>query len=548
VARDYDGLRDILFRLDRLRSRWRRSRVAEGGLIFLTAFLSIWLLSTLFEGWIHFGVLVRQALRAFLLLAAVVALLNYVIRRLAQDLTDEEFALLAEARVADCRNLFINSVRLAKEEHVPSPALVNAAIREAARETESVGLEQAVDKRGVRRYGLSASVLVLCALLLLGLFPRMRNATARLIAPGSNIPQVGSVVITKVTPGKNVILVAGSGLEVGVEVKEAGRDVPAELVYRTQEGQWKTHRMRRAAENRFLGAIRDIRVPLEYYIEIADTQTQRYRVDVVEPPTVARIDIEYRYPAYTGLEHEKIEDSDGSIRAVAGTAVKLRIGANKRLKSGYLKVNEKRVGLLVEPDRRSLVPETPLIVRENGSYTIHLIDEQGYTNQSPPTRSIQAVPDEKPVVKIARPGRDMVLPIGRTLSVVVRGSDDFGVAAAELVVRRKGTETETEEVIHAWRNLSGKNVTVSWDWLFDEQHHAIGDKLRYYVRMRDNNDVTGPGIGKSAEYQVTIEDVQARIEAMKKKYGNWYTRLEQVLRDQQQVKHRTEQFTVPEPK
>ena len=548
MAREYDGFRDILVHLDRLRRRWRRSRVVEGSLIFLTAVLSIWLLSTLLEGWLHFGVVVRRVLCAFLLLAAVVALLNFVIRRLAQDLTDEEFALLAESRVAGCRNLFINSVRLAKEEHAPSPALVGAAIREAARQTESMRLEQAVDMRGVRRYGLSASVLVLCALLLLGLFPRMRNAGARLIAPGSNIPQVGSVVITKVTPGKNVTLVAGAGLEVGVEVKEAGGDVTAELVYRAQEGQWKTHRMRRAAENSFLGAIRDIRVPLEYYVEIADTQTQRYRVDVVEPPAVARIDLEYRYPAYTGLEPEKIEDSDGSIRAIAGTGVRLRISANKRLKSGYLSVNEEKIGLLVEPDRRSLVPETPLMVRENGSYTIHLTDEQGYSNQSPPTRSIQAVPDEKPVVKIVKPGRDMVLPVGHTLPVVVRGSDDFGVAAAELVVRRMGTEAETEEVIHTWPDLGGKNVTLSWDWLFDEKHYAIGNKLRYYVRMRDNNDVTGPGIGKSAEYQVTIEDVQARIEAMKKKYGNWYSRLEQVLRDQQQLRRRTEQLTAPAPK
>ena len=48
-----------------------------------------------------------------------------------------------------------------------------------------------------------------------------------------------------------------------------------------------------------------------------------FRIDVADKPYVKRIDLEYRFPAYTGLPPQKIENG-GDVAALAGTEVRLR--------------------------------------------------------------------------------------------------------------------------------------------------------------------------------------------------------------------------------
>jgi len=536
----YEGYATVAERISRLRAYWRRVRVLEGIFAFLSIALGAILVIVTAEGWLHFSPTIRQGLRVVWFASVVVALTVFVLRRLMQDLSDEEFALRVEARFPEIRGYLINCIRLAKDSKVPSPSLVNAAIMESCRVTAATSFEAAVDLRVVKRLSAITAALTAMVVIILGVSPRLRNALVRVAAPGSDIPQVGRVVITKITPGEDVTLVAGSSLEVTAEIRPAKGEIEGALVYRPEDGQWKTHRMRRHSETAFVGGIRDIRIPMRYYVQIADTQSRQFAIRVVECPAVTGIDLRYLYPAYTGMGEAIVEKSDGTIRAVAGTRVHLKVHANKRVSSGSIRVGEDQLRLIEEAGRQSLTTENPIEVRRDDTYVIQLTDVQGYRGTDPVARAIRVIPDERPVVAIVAPGRDMVLPLGKAINLVVRGSDDFGLTQAELVARRR--ESQEEKIIHAWNHLSGKNVTLAWDWVFDEKNYALGDCWRYYVRMRDNNDVTGPGVGRSAEYEVRLENIEAKIEALKEKYSNWYMRVEQVLKKQRKLRGDTERL------
>ena len=58
-----------------------------------------------------------------------------------------------------------------------------------------------------------------------------------------------------------------------------------------------------------------------------------FTLKVVDVPYVQRLEIEYHFPAYTGLEPQKIEDG-GDIAVLRGTEVRLRVFPTMKTPAG----------------------------------------------------------------------------------------------------------------------------------------------------------------------------------------------------------------------
>ena len=71
---------------------------------------------------------------------------------------------------------------------------------------------------------------------------------------------------------------------------------------------------------------------------------------VVDVPYVQRLQLEYHFPAYTGLEVEKIEDG-GDIAVLKGTEVRVHITPTMKTPGGRIALNDKdSVALTAQPD------------------------------------------------------------------------------------------------------------------------------------------------------------------------------------------------------
>ena len=82
--------------------------------------------------------------------------------------------------------------------------------------------------------------------------------------------------------------------------------------------------MVKAENGRYEGMLFDLAEPLDYVVEAAGVRSPSHKLNVVELPYAKKIDLEYTYPSYTGLEPRKIEDG-GDIAVLKGTDVKLTI-------------------------------------------------------------------------------------------------------------------------------------------------------------------------------------------------------------------------------
>ena len=80
---------------------------------------------------------------------------------------------------------------------------------------------------------------------------------------------------------------------------------------------------------------------VEYFVEAAGVRSPAFTLKVVELPYVKKLDLEYRFPSYTGLEPRKVEDG-GDIAVLGGTDVASPSRRRWRRKGGRVVIGEKR--------------------------------------------------------------------------------------------------------------------------------------------------------------------------------------------------------------
>src|SRR5690606_37241233 len=140
--------------------------------------------------------------------------------------------------------------------------------------------------------------------------------------------------------------------------------------------------------------------PLEYFVEAERTRSSVHTLTVVDLPYVQRLELEYHFPAYTGMEPQKIEDG-GDIAVVRGTDVRLRIHPTMKTLSGRLAMNEK--------DSIDLAPQADgtltasFKAAADGFYRVELDAPTGQRVPGSPQYTIDVLDDQDPSVSFNRP-------------------------------------------------------------------------------------------------------------------------------------------------
>ena len=209
-----------------------------------------------------------------------------------------------------------------------------AALNEAAAAIFDVAFEQAATRSSRRRrfmLGMQTpqdtieawAVLAAVALLTVVLgaaVPTWASATRRLARPWAFIPTVGSVKIVKVAPGDTEVLM-GSGLEVTALVESpAPKNDTATLFVRpkgTNGPETAVRMLPDASQQTFVAALAQVLGPVEYRLQVGDSQTKRYTVGVYERPTVSAVEATYEFPAYLGRPNQTRSQTHADLEAPA---------------------------------------------------------------------------------------------------------------------------------------------------------------------------------------------------------------------------------------
>lgn len=354
------NLRPELSRLlGQLRSRIRRYIVLEGvALLVAVAAGLFWLLLGLDQGYFALTQFeLPVALRVGLMVLAVGLVagiaVGYVVLRIARKLRARALALVLERRFPELDDRLILAVERAEGVMAESPGslgdfMLTRAIDDVSTAVERLDVSDVFDRTPLRRAILAAVVLAVPILILAvgapsllagwrdgflrfeeSYHPRDTLLALTILAPPDERPRRLEVGGTYLHP-------RGAGLVVQLDVPEEKRAdgkswlVPetAYAVRRTVSGARQTIPSIRTKTRQFRLTIEDVTESMELWVRGGDFATPvPYRIEVVDPPRVERVELTNYYPLHT-RQNERTENGGilADRRALLGPVLSVPVG------------------------------------------------------------------------------------------------------------------------------------------------------------------------------------------------------------------------------
>jgi hypothetical protein len=304
------------------------------------------------------------------LLAMVVAVVAYlfVVRPLLRSVSDEQVALYLEEHEPSLEAAIISAVEAQRSgEQTYSPALIRKLVQSAVQKVRALEDGRRVERNPVRRYSgaLSGVFAIAAAIFLLG--PAyMRHALSALLVISRSVEAAAPYSI-EVTPG-HATIPRGADQPVSAKLHRfPGR--PG----RPDDPEERNRRLRARAlirtEDKYEGTLFDVAAPIDYFVEALGVRSPVYTLKVADMPYVQKLELEYHFPAYTGLQPRKIEDG-GDIAVLRGTEIRVRAVPTMAAAGGAIVVDDKtQVPMAVQADGAL---KATFVADHDGFYRIEL--------------------------------------------------------------------------------------------------------------------------------------------------------------------------------
>lgn len=513
TRRDSLELRAILARVLR---RWRAKRLLLGAMLVVLAAIASFALAALLmpaagDGW------AATALRFLAFLIPLVAAVRWVLLPATRRVPEERVALYLEEHEPSLGSAVLGA--LAGDSG--SRALAERAVRTALARLHEVDDGARIDREELRRFGGLAAGLFGAVVLTMALRPAFLDTGAKRFFGAVQAETAETLRSIGVEPGDATIPTHG---DVSVRATLRNFEAPERVdLLRFAPGDSVGERipMVRAEDGSWGGLLFDLTADADYLVEADGVRSPRHRLTVADLPYAGRVDVELRYPPYTGLAPRVIQDVR-DLAAPRGTRARFLVHPTAATPGGAVLLDDGRELALApdstapraqidapssgtaptgeDPAAVALVGEVPL--DRDGFYRIQLVGPAGDAVRASPEYAIDVLDDGAPTVRIEEPGRDSDATSVDEVFVEVRADDDYGVADLALILSVNG-QAEDTVVLHR-RGRAPSELTAGHTLFLEEFDLQPGDVIAYHARAVDTDRVTGPKAAVSDLYFLRI--------------------------------------------
>lgn len=500
---------ELLRVIRQVRRRWRLKIALRGAAITVAVAFVAFLLSAWGMDRLAFspGAVVAFRLGVYALLLFLVV--RFLILPLARRVSDERVALYLEEHEPSLQAAILSALEVgrpaADAQGEPagaalSPGLIHRLLETAIEKCRAIDEGRSIDAAALRQAGGALAGLALISVVIFLLSPAaVRHGASVLLFPWTDAEAASPYAIA-VEPG-NITVARGADQRISARLQGFDSD-QVRISARTSEADgWERLLMTRDEESgEFLFLFFDLRTPTEYFIESNGVRSPLFRIDVADLPYVQRLDLEYRFPAYTGLSPRVVENG-GDIAVLPGTEVRFRVTSTMAVPGGRVVLDEGEPVELVPAEDGVL--EGVLTVSREGFYRIELEHDGGAMVRASPEYAIDLLNDLAPAVSIHTPGRDTRVNSIDEVYIEARAEDDYGIRSLELVYTVNGGE---EQVVSLYRGGDNRMPEVSaGHTLYLEEFELVpGDVVAYYARASDVGPAQGTRTATSDIYFLDI--------------------------------------------
>jgi hypothetical protein len=377
--------------------------------------------------------------------ATVLAVLRFLVRPLRRIFSLSGMARIIEQKHPELQERLSSIVELTAAgesgENRGSAMLIQALAGQAIKDVDGVNPDDAASLRSIRPWLLSAVSLMVVLGLLFLIRPRETAVLlGRAAFPMANIANL-SALDMDVVPGDARV---GEGRPLTLSVKVHSKRGQEALLYMTPAS---TRRETIVPMNR-ADAEPDGRVPwsvtmasvqndFTYRIRLDRAVSRFFSIQAVPPPVIRSVAVQYRFPSYSGLADAVVNDQGGAIHGLEHTRVKVVAKVNKLIAKPELLIKGATPLVLTGRVENVISGEIDLafefILKPglNGLAVMTLTDEYGFVNP-PWERTVQAMPDLKPVLTVLFPDKPM-LRVSRQdqIPLLAAAVDDLGLSKVE---------------------------------------------------------------------------------------------------------------------
>lgn len=463
----------------------------------------------------------------------------FFVRPLARRVTDQQVALYLEEHEPSFDQLLVSAVDVESSDRSPdrtgeSMALLTRMVETAIARCQEVDLGRHLERTSLRRSAAALGAIGVVTAIVFGAGPAyLRQGAMAVLVPISGV-EAASPYRIDVTPGHATV---ARGADVPIVARLSGFSAAdVDLYTRSSEGapferalmvaMPAPHEPQTAvpggpasgAESdspAFESTLFGVRASTEYFVQAAGVRSAVFTIEAADLPYADRLQLEYVFPAYTGLEPETVEDG-GDIAVVTGTTVRLRAHSTLATSAGRVVRDDRHhVPLTVAPDG-TLTGE--FAVTGDGLYRLEFATASGTFVAASPQYTIDALDDGAPVVTVAKPARDLRATSIDEVYVEAAADDDYGVATLDLVVAINGGPEQAHRLAGPSARAL-KAVTAGHTFFLEELGLQPGDVVSYYARVTDNNAVGGAKTSTSDIFFVQIQPFRKDYRAAESQAG-----------------------------
>jgi hypothetical protein len=444
----------------------------------------------------------------------------FFVRPLARRVTDQQVALYLEEHEPSLQEALLSAVDASATDRPPrqgleSMQLLRRLIECAIERCQQTDLGRDAERQSLRRSAIALATIGAAAALVFVVGPAYlrQGALAMLVPTGS--AEAASPYRLEVEPGDTTV---SRGADVSITAKLVGfTSTEVDLFTRRSAGApfERAPMVADAGNGTFEGTLFGVRESTEYFVQSAGVRSEVFDIEVANLPFVERLEMEYVFPAYTGIPPKTIENG-GDVAALRGTTVRLRVHPTLPTAVGQIVLGESEHAALTAIQDGTLTGS--FVVTEDGFYRIDLASAAGTLVKASPQYNIDVLADEAPTVTFSKPARDLRATSIDEVFVEAKADDDFGVQQLELVYSVSGGSERTVRLVGPQAKPL-REVTAGHTFFLEEMGLEPGDVVSYYARATDNDAVRGAKIATSDIFFVQIQPFRKDYRAAESQAG-----------------------------
>lgn len=495
--------------LNAFRLKYYKNKILGGSVLLLLLFSSLFLTVVFGESLFNFSVIVRTLI--FFLLSATfigvgiwkILIPGLKILNIGKVLTNTESALLIGKYIKEIDDKLLNVILLSKVSDEDN-SLIQAAINSKAKEISIFPFTRAVSyekHRKLARYLIAPALIVL--VLLIFNPDVLTQSSYRLVNFNTDFPPPPPFLIVL----KEIPTEVEEGNDVEIEAVVQGKEIPSELflyVNRKGSDDWIPIPLTVHNASVFKGQLDNLLDEVNFRVGNQDVKTPEYTIKIWKAPAVDYLRTIVRYPAYTRRSPDTLPENVGDFTALKGSFVTWQIRNRGEVSEVSMVMNTQKLSLQKVNEN---VYGLNRVISDGAEYYF-LLDYQGKRKNTDTVKyQILVEQDRYPTAVIRSPDMQYKIGINGTLPLDYELGDDYGLTKAELYFRFSKSN-DGSKVSEDWKiltmpydpNLSNRNFHLDID--FGMLGIQTGDEVEYFVKVWDNDRVSGPKAAQSLSYKI----------------------------------------------